>query len=61
MSLLYIHHSLLSFSLYSSGFNDLVDFDLLAPTAGATAAPTASWGGELMSFHFAAINHKHQQ
>ncbi|XP_016363509.1 clathrin coat assembly protein AP180-like isoform X7 [Sinocyclocheilus anshuiensis] len=28
----------------NSGFNDLVDFDLLAPTAGASAAPTASWG-----------------
>uniref|UniRef100_A0A9J8B691 Clathrin coat assembly protein AP180 n=1 Tax=Cyprinus carpio carpio TaxID=630221 RepID=A0A9J8B691_CYPCA len=28
----------------NSGFNDLVDFDLLAPTTGASAAPTASWG-----------------
>ncbi|KAL7842938.1 hypothetical protein SRHO_G00246270 [Serrasalmus rhombeus] len=28
----------------NSGFNDLVDFDLLAPSAGASAAPTASWG-----------------
>ncbi|XP_037386790.1 clathrin coat assembly protein AP180 isoform X2 [Pygocentrus nattereri] len=27
-----------------NGFNDLVDFDLLAPSAGASAAPTASWG-----------------
>ncbi|XP_050987346.1 clathrin coat assembly protein AP180 isoform X2 [Labeo rohita] len=31
-------------STINSGFNDLVDFDLLAPTAGASAAPTASWG-----------------
>ncbi|KAK2902842.1 hypothetical protein Q8A67_007555 [Cirrhinus molitorella] len=31
----------------NSGFNDLVDFDLLAPTAGASAAPTASWGDSL--------------
>lgn len=28
----------------NSGFNDLVDFDLLAPTTGASAASTASWG-----------------
>ncbi len=44
-----MHHSLLYFSFYSSGFNDLVDFDLLAPTTGASAASTASWGGELVS------------
>lgn len=31
-------------STINSGFNDLVDFDLLAPSAGAAAAPTASWG-----------------
>ncbi|TRY84648.1 hypothetical protein DNTS_001368, partial [Danionella cerebrum] len=31
----------------NSGFNDLVDFDLLAPSAGASAAPTASWGDSL--------------
>ncbi|KAI2655096.1 Clathrin coat assembly protein AP180 [Labeo rohita] len=34
-------------STINSGFNDLVDFDLLAPTAGASAAPTASWGDSL--------------
>ncbi|KAI7806598.1 putative clathrin coat assembly protein AP180 [Triplophysa rosa] len=28
----------------NSGFNDLVDFDLLAPSAGGSAASTASWG-----------------
>ncbi|XP_035384023.1 clathrin coat assembly protein AP180 isoform X2 [Electrophorus electricus] len=28
----------------NSGFNDLVDFDLLAPSAGASAAPMSSWG-----------------
>ncbi|KAL6467767.1 hypothetical protein MHYP_G00234440 [Metynnis hypsauchen] len=28
----------------NSGFNDLVDFDLLAPSAGSSAALTASWG-----------------
>ncbi|XP_052002956.1 clathrin coat assembly protein AP180-like [Xyrauchen texanus] len=28
----------------NSGFSNLVDFDLLAPSAGASAAPTASWG-----------------
>ncbi|XP_062843985.1 clathrin coat assembly protein AP180 [Trichomycterus rosablanca] len=27
-----------------SGFSDLVDFDLLAPSAGAAAAPTSAWG-----------------
>ncbi|GAA6087949.1 clathrin coat assembly protein AP180 isoform X4 [Tachysurus ichikawai] len=26
------------------GFSELVDFDLLAPSAGASAAPTSSWG-----------------
>ncbi|XP_053342359.1 clathrin coat assembly protein AP180 isoform X2 [Clarias gariepinus] len=26
------------------GFSDLVDFDLLAPSAGAAAAPASSWG-----------------
>ncbi|XP_051999929.1 clathrin coat assembly protein AP180-like isoform X2 [Xyrauchen texanus] len=31
-------------TITNSGFNDLVDFDLLAPSAGASAAPTASWG-----------------
>ncbi|XP_076837174.1 clathrin coat assembly protein AP180 isoform X6 [Brachyhypopomus gauderio] len=28
----------------NSGFNDLVDFDLLAPSSGASEAPTSSWG-----------------
>ncbi|XP_056618075.1 clathrin coat assembly protein AP180 isoform X2 [Triplophysa dalaica] len=28
----------------TNGFNDLVDFDLLAPSAGGSAASTASWG-----------------
>ncbi|XP_016143555.1 clathrin coat assembly protein AP180 isoform X5 [Sinocyclocheilus grahami] len=41
----------------NSGFNDLVDFDLLAPTTGASAAPTASWGdllGEVSAIEPAA-------
>ncbi|XP_039535452.1 clathrin coat assembly protein AP180 isoform X6 [Pimephales promelas] len=40
----------------NSGFNDLVDFDLLAPTAGATAAPTASWGDLLGEDSLATAN-----
>lgn len=35
-----------SLSLCCSGFSDLVDFDLLAPSAGASAAPASGWGGE---------------
>ncbi|XP_016397375.1 clathrin coat assembly protein AP180-like isoform X4 [Sinocyclocheilus rhinocerous] len=38
----------------NSGFNDLVDFDLLAPTTGASAAPTASWGDLLCEDSLAA-------
>ncbi|XP_056114477.1 clathrin coat assembly protein AP180 isoform X2 [Rhinichthys klamathensis goyatoka] len=40
----------------NSGFNDLVDFDLLAPTAGASAAPTASWGDLLGEDSLATAN-----
>ncbi|XP_066512382.1 clathrin coat assembly protein AP180-like [Hoplias malabaricus] len=39
----------------NSGFNDLVDFDLLAPSAGASAAPTASWGDLLGEAPSAAL------
>ncbi|XP_053508268.1 clathrin coat assembly protein AP180 [Ictalurus furcatus] len=33
-----------SLSLCCSGFSALVDFDLLAPSAGASAAPASGWG-----------------
>ncbi|KAI5618680.1 clathrin coat assembly protein AP180 isoform X2, partial [Silurus asotus] len=33
----------------ASGFSDLVDFDVLAPSAGASAAPASVWGAAVSS------------
>ncbi|MCI4390466.1 hypothetical protein PGIGA_G00122960 [Pangasianodon gigas] len=40
----------------AGGFSDLVDFDLLAPSAGASAAPASAWGAAAVSSSSALLS-----